>query len=215
MYFNNNIFCYKNNIWELSSDEIYLNFDNIIINFEIYNYLIENINKHIDKFNDMPFLNCTVSYIKKLIKKNNSIFDNLVDFTPYTNGKVHLSTGKLEPIVQDDYYTFTMGYEFNEERNEELINHYHQIYVDIFNDNAEEVEWFIAYSMTGVVKYWTDFLFNLGKAAAYGKSTITNMYKVVLPLYWTQINKDTFSTKHQANQKEISKFRKNIYFVMK
>ena len=38
MYFNNNIYCYKNNIWELSSYEIYFNFDNIIINFEIYNY---------------------------------------------------------------------------------------------------------------------------------------------------------------------------------
>ena len=58
-----------------------------------------------------------------------------------------------------------------------------------------------------VVKYRTNFLFNLGKAAANGQSTITNMYKVVLPLYWTQINKDTFSTKNQANKKEISKFR--------
>ena len=140
MYFNNNIYCYKNNIWELSSDEIYFNFDNIIINFEIYNYLIENINKHIDKLNDMPFLNCTVSYIKKLIIRDNIIFDYLDNYIPYTNGKVHLSTGKLEPIVQEDYFTFTMGYEFNEERNEELINHYHQIYVDILGDDAEEVE---------------------------------------------------------------------------
>ena len=61
--------------------------------------------------------------------------------------------------------------------------------------------------MTGVVKYRTNFLFNLGKTAANGKSTITNIYKAVLPLYWTQINKDTFSTKNKANQKEISKFR--------
>ena len=76
-----------------------------------------------------------------------------------------------------------MGYDFSEERNEELINYYHQIYVDIFGDDAKEVERFIEYSMTGVVKYRTNFLFNLCKAAANGKSTITNMYKVVLPLY--------------------------------
>ena len=100
-----------------------------------------------------------------------------------------------------------MGYGFSEERNEELINHYHQIYVDIFGDDAEKVERFIVYSMTGVVKCKTNFLFNLGRAAANGKYYITNMYKVVLPLYWTQINKDIFSTKNQANQKEIFKFR--------
>ena len=71
MYFNNNIYGYINNIWELSSDEIYFNFDNItltIINFEIYNYLIENINKHIGKLNNMLFLNCKDSNIKKFIK---------------------------------------------------------------------------------------------------------------------------------------------------
>ena len=55
MYFNNNIYCYKNNIWELSSDEIFFYFNNIMINFEIYNYLIEIINNHIDKLIDMPF----------------------------------------------------------------------------------------------------------------------------------------------------------------
>ena len=59
--------------------------------------------------------------------------------------------------------------------------------------------------MTGVVKYRTNFLFYLGKAAANSKSIITNMYKVVLQLYWTQINKDTFSTKNQSNQ-QISIF---------
>ena len=85
MYFNNNVFCYIHSIWELSSDKIYFNFDKIVINFEIYNYLIENINKHIDKLNDMPFLNCTISYIKKLIKKNIIIFDNHDDYILYTN----------------------------------------------------------------------------------------------------------------------------------
>ena len=58
----------------------------------------------------MPFLNCKVNYIKKLIKTDNIIFDNLDDYIPYINGKVHLITRKLEPIVQEDYYTFTMGY---------------------------------------------------------------------------------------------------------
>ena len=32
-----------------------------------------------------------------------------------------------------------MGYKYSEERNEELINKYHQIYVDIHGDNAEQV----------------------------------------------------------------------------
>ena len=58
MYFNNNVYCYKRHIWELSSYDIYFNFDNIIINFEIYYYLIVNINNHIDKLNDMPSVNC-------------------------------------------------------------------------------------------------------------------------------------------------------------
>ena len=44
---------------------------------------------------------------------------------PYTNGKVHVRTGKLEPIVKQDYFTFKMSYEYNDERNEELNNYYH------------------------------------------------------------------------------------------
>ena len=59
-----------------------------------------------------------------MIKTDNIIFDNLDDYIPYINGKVHFITRKLEPIVQEDYFTFTMGYEFNEERNEELISYY-------------------------------------------------------------------------------------------
>ena len=104
-----------------------------------------------------------------------------------------------------------MDFDFCEEQNEELIKYYHQIYVDIFGDNAEEVKLFIAYRMTKVVKYRTNFLFNIGKAAANGKSTISNMYNAVLPLYWTQINKDTFNIKNKANQTEISKFQNTIH----
>ena len=58
----------------------------------------------------MPFLNFTVSYIKILINNDNIIFDNLDDYISYTNGKVHHLTGKLEPIVNEDYFTFTLGY---------------------------------------------------------------------------------------------------------
>ena len=69
--------------------------------------------------------------------------------------------------------------------------------------------------MTEVVKYRTNFLFNLGKEAQNGKSTITNMYNVVLPLYWSQINIDTFSTKNKSNQNEIFKYQNKRHFVMK
>ena len=142
----------------------------------------------------MPCSNCTVSNIKKLIKKDNIKFDNHENYIPYTNGKVHVITGKLEPIFKEDYFAFIMGYKYYEERNEKFINYYHQIYVDILRDDAEQVERFIAYWMTRVVKYRTNFLFNLGKEAANGKSTITNIYKAVLPLYWTKIHKEKCST---------------------
>lgn len=36
-----------------------------------------------------------------------------------------------------------MGYKFTEQRNEKLINYYHEIYVDIFENNAIQVERFI------------------------------------------------------------------------
>ena len=142
-----------------------------------------------------------------MIKTDNIKLNNLKNHILYTIGKAYFMTEKLELIVKEDYFTFTMGYEYREERNEELINYYHhQIYVDIFGDYAEQVESFIAYSMTGVVKYRTNFLFNLSNKAANGKSTITNMYKAVLPLYLSQINKNTFSIKNKANQNNISKF---------
>ena len=82
MYFNNNIYCYKYSIWEKSSDEVYFNFKNIIYNFEIYSYLIDNINKCIDKLTDIPFLNNAIVYIKKLIIRDNIKFDNLQNHIP-------------------------------------------------------------------------------------------------------------------------------------
>ena len=118
-------------------------------------------------------------------------------YIPFKNGKLNLRTGKLEPIVKEDYLTFTMNYEYTDEnRNEELINKYHQIYVDIFEENAEEVERFIAYSMTGEIKYSTNFLFNLGRKHKMVKVLLSHMYQKVLPLYWDKISKNTFSYKN-------------------
>ena len=48
----------------------------------------------------MLFVNFTVNYIKKLIIKDNIVFDNLKNSIQYTNKKAHLITGKLEPIVK-------------------------------------------------------------------------------------------------------------------
>ena len=77
----------------------------------------------------------------------------------------------------------------NENINEEFINKYHQIYIDIFSDrnkNPDEnkqiivnVKRFIAFSITGETKYATNFLFNLGRLAANGKSTISKMYQKI------------------------------------
>ena len=53
------------------------NFKIKIYNFEIYSYLIDNIDKYIDKLTDIQFLNNGIVYIKKLIKRDNIKFDNL------------------------------------------------------------------------------------------------------------------------------------------
>ena len=66
----------------------------------------------------------------------------------------------------------------------------------------EEVERLIAYSMTVETKYSTNFLFNLGRTAPYGKSTISKMYQRVRLIYWEEISKDIFSSKNKDNQKK-------------
>ena len=71
---------------------------------------------------------------------------------------------------------------YSEKENQDLINKYHQIYVDIYGDYAKEVERWIAYSMSGDTFFNTNFLFNLGQFAANGKSTILHMYQKVLPI---------------------------------
>ena len=69
---------------------------------------------------------------------------------------------------------------YSEVENQNLINKYHQIYVNVYGDYAEDVERWIAYSMTGDTFFNTNFLFNLGQSAANGKSTISHMYQKVL-----------------------------------
>ena len=51
--------------------------------------------------------------------------------------------------------------------------------------------------MTGETKYSTNFLFNVGRSAANGKRIISKMYQRVLPIYWDEICKDTFSSKNK------------------
>ena len=61
--------------------------------------------------------------------------------------------------------------------------------------------------MTGETKYSTNYLFNLGRTAANGKSTVSKMYKRVLPIYWAEISKDTFSSKNKANHKDLYNYQ--------
>ena len=192
---------------EKSRNKLYFHLELIKINFKNYNYLIKPINKEIKKLADEVFLMYTINALKRLYTNNIIKFDNRQDIIPFTNGKLNLRTCQLEPIVKEDYLTFILDYDYKEERNEDLINKYNLIYVDIINDNAEEVKRFIAYSMTGDIKYTTNFLFNLGRLAANGKSTITNMYRKVLPIYWDQISKDTFNSKIKSNQKDMYKYK--------
>ena len=68
--------------------------------------------------------------------------------------------------------------------------------------------------MTGETKYSLNFLFNLGRSAANGKSTISKMNQRVLPIYWAEISKDTFSSKNKANQKDRFNYQtsRHIYY---
>ena len=61
--------------------------------------------------------------------------------------------------------------------------------------------------MTGETKHATHFLFNLGRTVANGKSTVSKMYQRVLPIYWAEISKDTFSFKNKANQKDLYNYQ--------
>ena len=61
--------------------------------------------------------------------------------------------------------------------------------------------------MTGETKYSTNFLFNLGRNAANGKSTVSKIYQRLLPLYRAEISKDTFSYKNKANQKDFYNYQ--------
>ena len=87
--------------------------------------------------------------------------------------------------------------------NQDLINKYHQIFVDIYGEYALEVERWIAYSMTGDTCFNSNFLFNLKQSAANGKSIISHMYQKVLPLYCDEIGPDTFNYKNKNNHKSL------------
>ena len=105
-------------------------------------------------------------------------------------------------------------------------NKNYQIYIDSFsywnitpNENnqiVQEVERYIAYYMTNETKYATNFLFNLERFAAHGKSTILKMYLRLLSIYWAEISKDAFSFKNKANQNDhLTIKHQGIYIVMK
>ena len=102
-----------------------------------------------------------------------------------------------------------LDFDYNENENPVVINKYYQIYMNIFSDSENnkqiihEVERFIAYNMVGETKYSTNFLFNIGKTAANGKSMISIMYQRVLPIYFAEISKDTFSFQNKANQNDL------------
>ena len=95
-----------------------------------------------------------------------------------------------------------------------MITKYHQIYVDIYPDKnnpdaqtKNKVEWFIANSMRGETKYATNFLYNLTRSAANGKSTASKIYPNVLPIYWAEISKDAFKSKNKFHHKKFFNYR--------
>ena len=101
---------------------------------------------------------------------------------------------------------------YSEIKNQDLINKYHQIYIDIYGEYALEVERWIAYSMTGDTFFNTNFLCNLGQSVANGKSTISHMYQKVLPIYWDEIGPNTFNYKNKNNHKSLFKYQTARHF---
>ena len=51
--------------------------------------------------------------------------------------------------------------------------------------------------MTGNTFFYTNFLFNVGSLAANSKSTTSDIYEKVLPIYGDKIASDTFNFKNK------------------
>ena len=127
------------------------------------------------------------------------------------NCKINMKIRKFEQLYNQDYVTVTLNLNYSEVENQNLINKYHQIYVDIYaninGEYAKEVEKWIAYSMTGDTFFDTNYRFNLGQSTANGKSTISHMCQNVLLIYWDENALNTFNYKNINNLKSLFKYQ--------
>ena len=68
MYFNKHIYCYKINIWELSSDELYFNFDNIIVRNNEILHIIPLIGSIAMGISALPSIDSITALLPEIIK---------------------------------------------------------------------------------------------------------------------------------------------------
>ncbi len=134
----------------------------------------------------------------------------------FKNGLLNLETGIFRERIKEDYLSFTLPYNYDENKiNKKKIIFIKSELLKMTNNKEELLEFILmwnAYCITGETNM-QKLLFIIGHTASNGKSTISRIYEKVFPNYFVQLDKRTFNEDYTKSHKQLMeiKYKRYIY----
>jgi hypothetical protein len=208
------IYCYKtlyfkkSNIWLNNIKEIECALLDIVMNSNIYKYNDKgDIKPYVQNYTSATKIMKTIIETLAMRNEDDSFYNK---FTTSTKGKLCFKNGvldiptkkfiKWEDIKQGEevYTTFYITRNFNEERNEEIIDIvYNNVFKAVYNNDVNKALHFLSRAMGGYVedKIWGLFI---GRRNC-GKGVIEHFFKSAFQQYIGTLSSDLFMCERQGS----------------
>ena len=171
---------------------------------------LEKISKLISKLGNVDYRGKVAKAFTTIDTVQNKDFPKLLDIIGHVinfkNGYVNLTNGIFHIRNSQNYFSKSLNYDYNTEKNLKTMEKINKMFFNICNDKkdmSEHMKSICAYSITGENNIRAFFAL-IGHLASNGKTTLMKMLYMSLPIYGVKLDKRTFNTDYQKSHKQYS-----------
>lgn len=178
----------------------------------------------LNKYTEQTKISGMYSMVKTMLpSKKFNMINRHMDYNEESKYKFHFKNGcydfKLKKFVartSRDYVTKVLDYNYKEKEEIEGIKEIMEEIKEMIkkiHPNKDERDFFMrwtGYCLTGYTNL-QKFLYNVGKKAGNGKSTLTDIGCKCFPLYWTKMDSKVFNKDNSTADKTLQRLIDNPY----
>lgn len=149
------------------------------------------------------------------IKDSDTIINSNRNLISFKNGVYDLKNNEFRQRTRKDYCSFSLGYDYNNEINNTIMDEIKNILLNICNDDQEYftfmMDW-LGYCLTGETREQKT-LFMIGHTASNGKSTIAHIFNLIFDAYSMKLDRRTFNSNYSKSHKQLAgiKYKRFLY----